>query len=100
MGEKAFIDRPHHVLRHQAEVVAVQVPEGQQFALAGFKSAGGGKVGGERFVADDSGERGVVNLQFVAQERLLEQLCVEIVLDLNEKRLSDHFGKVFVGAAE
>ena len=34
---------------HEAEVVAVQVAEGEEFALAGLEAAGGGEVGRERF---------------------------------------------------
>jgi hypothetical protein len=61
------------------------VAEGEQFALAGFKAALRGEFRRERFVADDGGKHGVVNVQFVAQQRLLEQLGVEIVFDLDEE---------------
>ena len=49
-------------------------------------------------MADDGGERGIVNVESVAKERLLEQLGVEIVFDFDEERLADDFGKVLVRA--
>ena len=72
--------------------------EGEQFALAGFKAALRGQFGRERFMADDGGEHGVVNGQFVAKQRLLEQLGVEIVFDFDEERFAQDFAEGFVGA--
>ena len=95
VGEEFFIHRAHHVGRHEAEVVAVKVAEGEEFALAGFKAAGGGDLGRKRLVADEDGKDVVVQRERVAKQRLLEQLGVELEFDFLKKRFAEGFGKGF-----
>ena len=95
VGEEFFIDRAHHVGGHEAEVVAVKVAEGEEFALAGFKAAGGGDLGRERFVANEDGKDFVVQREGVAKQRLLEQFGVELEFDFLKKRFAERFRKSF-----
>jgi hypothetical protein len=87
--EEFFTDRAHHVGRHEAEVVAVKVAESEEFALAGFKAAGRGDIGGKRFVADEDGKDVVVQHERAAKQRLLEQFGVELEFDFLKKRFAE-----------